>query len=734
MHTRVEYRTIGRYEVVDRIGAGGMGEVYRARLRGEGGFVKYVALKSLLPQRSLDAEYLRRFLREAKIVGTLSHPNIVQVFEVLIDESTHYLAMELVDGHDLGSVLLRCATRREPISQVWTTHVLVEALRGLDYAHRKRDESGQPLGIVHRDISPENILVSYDGSVKVTDFGVAKGFQQPTGAFLVGKPRYMPPEQAGGDATIDGRADVYATGVVLWEAMAMTAAAVAGDAWDPRRYEPPRMGEPFPAIAGTPAPLSAAIAKATAADRERRYRDAEAFAADLRRFVAKEMPDFSPLDLGRFVAQVFSTEHDLRAANLKKFEESQARRVPPPEALDPTRLSQRRRGVSPAPSPARRANGPGGEEPTLPSFDLSQLPDSLRQTTPGRAPPEGALRPDAEGPSTDLVLRALGRSRQRRRRLALGTALAVVALSAGVLWWLQRRAGAPERAAPPVAMLPPVRPTLAQSALGPTDVGSSRAPAPAPASEDVLDDVDDDLAEDAPAGRKQPAAASVAEPRESPAAGPRKLAALRVDSDPAGAAIRVNGRATRQRTPATLKGLAVGKRLTVEVALEGYAAESRPVAIADGPNALRVLLRALDGQIRVDGAPPGARILLDGQPVAKNPFPARPGPHRVEIAADGYRPTSREVTVLAGKTAVAAAALARPTGPGRITVICRPFCKLLVDGHDRGMIESGSPLELTIDPGEHRFEARHVQTARRKSQKVTVVAGEATTVAFDLTE
>jgi serine/threonine protein kinase len=720
VHTSITSRSIGKYQVVDRIGVGGMGEVFRARQTGEGGFVKYIALKSLLPQRSYDTEYLRRFLQEAKIVGRLSHQNIVQVFDTFQEENIWYIAMELVDGHDLGNLLLRCAASREPIPQVWIAHVLAEALRGLDHAHKKTDEAGRPFGIVHRDISPENILISYEGSVKVTDFGVAKGFQQPTGAYLVGKPRYMSPEQARG-GPIDGRADVYSTGVVLWEAMAMTAAAVAGDAWNPADYEPPGIGQPFPAIPGTPTPLVAAIAKATKAQPDERYPDAEAFAADLRRFVAKEMPDFSPLDLGRFIAEKFADEHTLRLSNLRKFEEGTE--VIETKPVGSTQISQKRRNSIAPPSRGDGAIGISGTpSPTV----VARTPSPVERL-------DSAVAAAKPGPGTDLVIRQFKDARRRRLAIMGGVLGAAVAIGSVVYAVQSHRSTALPPEMP--TSLPPVLPVLEPPTARPSEGHATGTPAtPSAEDEDTIDTGDDESAKpDAPT--KNPGVSTPAEERNDHHAAAKKLVALAIESVPEGASIRVNGKAIPHRTPTTVKGIPIGHRLSVELSLTGFVPEERQVVAADGANSVHIAMRPLEGLIRIDGLPAGARVVLDGQPTMVNPIQARPGRHRIDVSASGYLPASREVNVGPGQVLnVPMSIAAVPTGPGTLEVRCRPFCKLIVDGKDKGVVENGTPSEVKLEAGDHHVEARQVQSSRRKSQRVTLKSGETTSVAFDLSD
>ncbi len=210
----------GKYQLVERIGAGGMAEIYLARHLGAEGLEKSVVIKRIRPEHAQKPRFIAMFVDEAKIAVGLNHPNIAQVYEFGREGRDFYLAMEHVDGVDLGR--LQSAARRQaralPVGDV--VYIGIELAKALDYAHKKRDKQGQPLGIVHRDISPQNVLVSRDGGVKLLDFGIAKAAHVEEGAGeLRGKYSYMSPEQALGQR-VDARSDLFSLGAVLWELLA----------------------------------------------------------------------------------------------------------------------------------------------------------------------------------------------------------------------------------------------------------------------------------------------------------------------------------------------------------------------------------------------------------------------------------------------------------------------------------------------------------------------------------
>ncbi len=211
---------IGGYEILSLIARGGMAEIYKAKKTGVKGFEKLVALKKILSGYGADAKYIEMFVDEAKIAAQLSHPNIVQIYDLGKKDDYYFIAMEYVSGKDLRHILHRLEDANTTIPEELAIYLTIKILEALSYAHTARDGEGRKLEIVHRDVSPPNILVSYNGNVKLTDFGVSKAsikLHHTVAGALKGKLLYMSPEQAKGDADIDYRSDIYSAGIILFE-------------------------------------------------------------------------------------------------------------------------------------------------------------------------------------------------------------------------------------------------------------------------------------------------------------------------------------------------------------------------------------------------------------------------------------------------------------------------------------------------------------------------------------
>jgi TonB family protein len=209
----------GQYVLLEKIATGGMAEVWKARMRGVEGFQKIVAIKKILPHLSDNQDFIEMFVDEAKLAAQLNHNNIIHIYDLGKIQSSYYIAMEYIDGYDLKNILRRAQERDQPLSVEIALFIASKIAAALDYAHRKHDFEGKEMGLVHRDVSPQNVLISEEGDIKLCDFGIAKAASKAShtqAGALKGKLQYMSPEQAWG-RNIDRRSDIFALATVLFE-------------------------------------------------------------------------------------------------------------------------------------------------------------------------------------------------------------------------------------------------------------------------------------------------------------------------------------------------------------------------------------------------------------------------------------------------------------------------------------------------------------------------------------
>ncbi|MFO0762120.1 MAG: protein kinase [Byssovorax sp.] len=304
-------RRIGRYTLFDHIGRGGMADIYLAEVETDLGGRRLVVIKEVLPSIADSAEFAEMLITEAKLASMLSHANVVKVEYLGRDNGALYIAMEYVEGLDLREVLRRCAKRKIALPIEFSLRIVIEALKGLSYAHRARDEAGQRLGVVHRDVSPSNVLLSFEGEVKLCDFGIARANPFATELSeesIVGKAGYMSPEQARGEP-LDPRADVFAAGIILWELLAGRRLYKAGEG--ERLLDVARRAERPPlemrGLEGEEK-LHAVIERALQVDREDRYPSAAAMLQDLEDYASSARMVASPLRFGDWLMEHFAGE------------------------------------------------------------------------------------------------------------------------------------------------------------------------------------------------------------------------------------------------------------------------------------------------------------------------------------------------------------------------------------------------------------------------------------------
>jgi eukaryotic-like serine/threonine-protein kinase len=445
----------GPYTLARRIGAGGMGEVYLAR---EESPRRACVVKKVLPRLMENKQFLGRFRDEARVVVHLQHPNIARVYAMGEVEGQLYLAMEYVQGKTLSRLAYRMRQKGQVMS---LGHILQLGLRlceGLAYAHDAKDGAGQPLHLVHRDLSPANICLSYEGELKIIDFGASQSTlkeQQTAPRVVIGNLTYMSPEQAR-KKLVDRRADVYAAGVVLWELLAWSPLPQKGDPLERwRRAAYPRWEPASRSRAGVPQSVDALLMRTLSVEPSQRPPDAAALGAELARLKAKLAPEVEDADVARLMREVFAEEkaaEDELLAQLLGTDPSRAltEQAIPARLAPPTALAFEHNGID-APEdyvPGEDSGvGPAVRPPPIPrratrearvSFGVSVASDAeVGMVEPIRSPLVRAIEEGEEDEPAPARDGAAGSGR-RLLWMAVGLFLGACAAGFGMVWWLAR--------------------------------------------------------------------------------------------------------------------------------------------------------------------------------------------------------------------------------------------------------------------------------------------------------
>ncbi|MFZ5440776.1 MAG: serine/threonine protein kinase [Myxococcota bacterium] len=301
----------GKYTLIDRIAVGGMAEIFLARQAGLEGFEKTIVIKRIRPHLSKQPNFVKMFLNEAKLAAQLNHPNIVQIYDLGKIGESYFIAMEYIFGRDMRRIIPKADALGIPFPMVYALKIASSVCEGLYYAHARTDLYGNALNIVHRDVTPENIFVSFDGTVKVLDFGIAKAanqIEQTRAGEIKGKLSYMSPEQCMGKQ-LDNRSDIFSLGVVLYEwltgfklftgdsEVAILKSITEGKIYAPSYFK-----------ADIPEAVEAILMKALEKDRERRYQTAWEMQYDLDQFLSQYEFTPSNIHLSNFLKQLFNDE------------------------------------------------------------------------------------------------------------------------------------------------------------------------------------------------------------------------------------------------------------------------------------------------------------------------------------------------------------------------------------------------------------------------------------------
>lgn len=398
--------TLGRYQLLRRLARGGMGELWLARTTGAAGWEKLVAIKTILPHLTDQPEFIERFIDEARIATTLTHGNIVPVFDLGHADGRYFIAMEYVDGWDLRTLLRRVAAAGDRFPDELAVYIASEVCRGLDYAHGRSDDQGRLLGIVHRDISPANILLSRDGEVRIVDFGIASAERRLNRTLtgeLRGKFAYMSPEQAAGEP-LDGRSDLFSLGSVLYEMLAgQKPFAADNDMAVLKRVQAVNF-RPLSELRPDIDPLlERVVERALGREPGARFSDAAAMQAALLNVLYQDTGPVSSRQLAEFCSRFDRPRYSTGDISRASF-----------DSLLAAQLDEA------AKSPATASSG---LTPTPSSGDASSCE---QEAASARLPAASEGVGGDSGPTRTVRLRSHGEKRRDRLRLAIGIAIGLI--------------------------------------------------------------------------------------------------------------------------------------------------------------------------------------------------------------------------------------------------------------------------------------------------------------------
>lgn len=408
----------GKYTLINRIAVGGMAEIFLARQAGLEGFEKTIVIKRIRPHLSKQPSFVKMFLNEAKLAAQLNHPNVVQIYDLGKIGETYFIAMEYIFGRDMRRIIPKAASMNIPFPMVYALKIASSVCEGLFYAHQRADIYGNPLNIVHRDITPENIFVSFDGTVKILDFGIAKAstqIEQTRAGEIKGKLSYMSPEQCMGKK-LDHRSDIFSLGTVLYEWITgfklftgESEVAILKSISEGKIYAPSYFKADIPEV------VEKILMRALEKDRDKRYQSAWEMQFDIDQFLSSYEFTPSNIHLSNFIKQLFSDELETE----KKLLMNALPPEPPQiddehiDELDPDPVAAQ--DATPTPEADGAQGGPDDEAQSLPTEVLQREPASALLSGPEDQPATIASRRMITIPVEQSVYEALSAAAERNK-------------------------------------------------------------------------------------------------------------------------------------------------------------------------------------------------------------------------------------------------------------------------------------------------------------------------------
>ncbi len=761
--------SLKKFEILEMIAKGGMAEVYRAKTVGFSGFEKEVCVKKILPHLTEDKSFVDMFVNEAKLAATLNYANIVQVHDLCVSgEGEYFIVMEYVNGKDLSDVIRAAQLAGREVPPEIAVYVCRETCKGLHYAHSKQDPTGAPLNIIHRDVSPHNVLVSFMGEVKIVDFGIAKAssiMNKTAVGILKGKYGYMSPEQARGQP-LDHRSDIFNTGIVLYELLVGERCFAGSSDFSTLNLMRNAEVTPPTKINGQiPADLERIVLRALSLKREDRFTDALGLESTLADFARVSGCNATASDLATFMQSLFADTRSDERGRTSTGVLSLASVVAPP-AVEPDANGEAEPGSQALARAKRRAtrsrNGsaqvarsavasahapaPAGASVAAPAVD-SESPPAPAETSdrPARARSvakddeapaaadkaepanKGSKKKDGpakkepaakkaapekrparlkSGPAGDDA--GAAKSKKRKGKQLSDTPKKPVGrrdLRPGLTQLHRIRGGAHTRRLGLSAAI-----IVAFTLLG-ASVGWYR-------------------------GRQVSRQTSFREMELAgrEASSPRTISVY-IDSTPRGAKVRFDGLDLAGRTPLAVERDRDRLVHQVRLSLPGHRAANRSMQYDSSPvTVLEVQLEGRPGRLEVDSRPSGLPVTIGKKEVGTTPLHHELpfGKHEISVGGhQGFAKVSRTVTVVANKTTKLDVDVPRANAIGQLDLRTQPRARIYVNGRPTRHWTNDGPIELAPDKP-HRVGLRVRGAKDRPQIEVTLRKGEKRTIYLDL--
>ncbi len=592
--------SFGQYQLVEKIAQGGMAEIFKGKALDLHGLERPVVIKRILPHIAASPEFVQMLIDEAKIAVMLSHGNIAQIYDLGKVSDDYFIVMEYVEGKTISQIMKRLRSLGQQMSIPTAVYLCSEIAKGLDYMHRRMDDEGRELHIVHRDISPQNVILSTAGTVKIIDFGIAKAktkISTTDSGILKGKFAYMSPEHAEGEK-LDYRSDIFSLGVILFELLTNQRLFKGKNNLETvKKVRHTKVPVPSTLQTRIPKELDEIVLKALVKDRNKRYQSASSFAQDLTKFLVSQFPEFSPRELIPFLHELF------------------------PETAPEKNKGPQSEETPAGPLVIKKENAQVFAEPKEDTIaaDTEILRRKLKQTevfdVPDKrdVPAKEAIKPN-QG--------FLHREKRYDSKKWMGIVFSGFAVFFFLFWGTKKSIS--------IFQYWKIQKTVQkQEEQRQKDIQRAI---------EILN-------------RKQKV--------EAPAS---STASLFVDSNPKGAKIFIDDKDTNLKTPATLSELVAAQDHKIGLYLDHYNYWESHVQVREGKtNTLIATLEASYGDLEINSLPAGANILLNGQLVGKTPFQLShltpETTYDITLNLSGYEVWKRSVKIFSGHKEVIAASL-----------------------------------------------------------------------------